>query len=175
MAEFVTVIKKFDAKGEKSGWTYVEIPAEIANQIFPKRKRSFRVKGKIDALKIYGVSLLPMGNGDFIMPLNAGMRKYLGKRAGGQLKLNITRDTSEYQLMPELVECLEEDSAAKTWFYKLPRSHQNYYSKWIQSAKTLETRTKRLLLTLKACSRQMSYAEMMREARAENELLKRII
>jgi hypothetical protein len=30
MVEFTTTIKKFDKQGDKTGWTYIEIPATIA-------------------------------------------------------------------------------------------------------------------------------------------------
>jgi hypothetical protein len=45
----------------------------------PGNKKSFRVKGKIDAHPIRGIALLPMGGGRFIMALNAEMRKEMEK------------------------------------------------------------------------------------------------
>ena len=35
MINFNAEIEKFDTKGEKTGWTYVFIPVNIANQIMP--------------------------------------------------------------------------------------------------------------------------------------------
>ena len=70
MIQFTTTIHKFEKQGEKTGWTYIEIPADIAQQIKPGNKKSFRVKGKLDNYKIAGVSLLPMGGGSFIMAIN---------------------------------------------------------------------------------------------------------
>lgn len=87
MVTYTTCIKKFDKQGEKTGWTYVEIPAEIASKLKPNNKKSFRVKGKLDAHEIAGVSLLPMGGGDFILPLNNSIRKSNCKMKGAQLKL----------------------------------------------------------------------------------------
>ena len=74
MVQFTATIHKFEKQGEKSGWTYIEIPADIAQQLKPGNKKSFRVKGKLDQFKIAGVSLLPMGGGSFIMAINATMR-----------------------------------------------------------------------------------------------------
>ena len=85
MVLFSTTIHKFDKQGEKTGWTYLEIPADIAQQLVPGNKKSFRVKGKLDNHSIKGVALLPMGGGTFIMPLNSAMRKGIGKRQGAQL------------------------------------------------------------------------------------------
>ena len=78
MIKFAATILKFDKQGEKSGWTYIIIPSEMAQQLYPQNKKSFRVKGKLDAYAIEGVALIPMGEGDFIMALNAGMRKSIG-------------------------------------------------------------------------------------------------
>ena len=35
MVQFTTTIHKFEKQGEKTGWTYVEIPADIAGQLVP--------------------------------------------------------------------------------------------------------------------------------------------
>lgn len=173
MVEFKTTILKFNNQGEKTGWTYVHIPADVANEIFPGTKKSFRVKGTLDLFPIDGVSLLPMGKGDFIMPINAAMRKGTGKRPGAQLLLKLEKDNTEYKLAGDLIECLADDPEAQTYFYALPKSHQNYYSKWIESAKTDDTKAKRLALTVEACARRMSYSEMMRELKRNNDILKR--
>ncbi len=75
MVEFKTLIKKFAKKGEKTGWTYLEIEKTIANLINPNTKTSFRVKRTINDFLINQVALIPMGNGNFILPLNLEMRK----------------------------------------------------------------------------------------------------
>ena len=73
MVKFTVTILKFGEQGEKTGWTYITIPAEIALQLMPDNKKSFRVKGKLDEYLIKGVALLPMGEGSFIMALNAAL------------------------------------------------------------------------------------------------------
>ena len=80
MVRYQTIIKKFAEQGEKTGWTYIEISTEIAQQIYPNHKKSFRVKGKLDAYEFSGVSLLPMGKGAFIMALKAEVRKKIKKK-----------------------------------------------------------------------------------------------
>ena len=44
MVEFTTTIKQFGQKGEKTGWTYIEIPTDIVDQLLPGTKKGFRVK-----------------------------------------------------------------------------------------------------------------------------------
>ena len=79
MITYTTTILKFDKQGEKTGWTYIDVPAEIAAQLKAGYKKSFRVKGKLDNLNIAQVALLPMGNGNFIMPRMQPCVRVLGK------------------------------------------------------------------------------------------------
>ncbi len=155
-------ILKFSKMGEKTGWTYIEVPADVAEKLFPGNKKSFRVKGCLDDYKIKGVALSPMGGGDFIMPLNAALRKGIGKREGAMLRVTLQRDTAELVVDPDLIECLKEEPEAFNYFSSMPKSHQNYFSKWIEAAKTPETKAKRIARTIHALSNKMNYAEMIR-------------
>jgi hypothetical protein len=163
--KFETIIKKFAEQGEKTGWTYIEIPSIIAQKIVPNYKKSFRVKGKLDAIEISGMALLPMGDGAFIMALKADIRKKIGKIEGAKLVVDIEHDTAEYQLDVDFVECLEDEPKAKKYFFSQPKSHQNYFSKWIESAKSNETKAKRIARAVNALARNMNYAEMLRDGK----------
>ncbi len=55
MITFTTIIKKLDDHGDKTGWTYIEVPADIAGQLNPENKKGFRVKGKLDNYAIQGL------------------------------------------------------------------------------------------------------------------------
>jgi hypothetical protein len=169
MIEFTTRILQFDQQGEKTGWTYVEIPVDIAEKLQPGNKKSFRVKGKLDDHAIKGVSLLPMGGGKFIMALNGAMRKAIHKKKGAMLKLKLEVDKQGYQLNREFMKCLEDEPIGLNYFNSLPKSHQNYFSKWIESAKTDATRTKRIAVTVNALSRKMNFVEMLRWERSERD------
>ena len=74
---FESQIEKYGNKGEKTGWTYILIDIHKAKQLNPTRKTSFRVKGLLDSLPIEGISILPIGDGHFILPLNLTLRKLL--------------------------------------------------------------------------------------------------
>lgn len=171
MVSFTATILKFDEQGEKTGWTYIEIPADIAAQIKPNNKRSFRVKGKLDAHKIAGVALLPMGGGSFIMALNANMRKAIGKRKGAMLTVQLEPDNEPLKLNKDFLECLNDEPAAIKYFNALPKGHQNYFSKWIDSAKTEPTKTKRIAMAVSALSRGLGFPEMLREQKAKNNII----
>lgn len=156
-----TEIKKFDRKGEKTGWTYVEIPAAVANKINKGQKTSYRVKGKLDAVAINKVAIIPMGNGNFILPLNASLRKKIKKSEGEMLVMIVEHDPEEIPINPELLLCLDLEPDARAYFESLPGSHQRYYSKWIESAKTEQTKTKRIARCMYAFANRLSYAEML--------------
>jgi hypothetical protein len=170
MVVFSTRILKFDKQGEKTGWTYIEIPADIAQKLKPGNKKSFRVKGKLDNYPIKGIALIPMGGSVFIMALNASLRKGIGKRQGAMLKVQLEIDNRTYKLNTDLVACLADEPKAKTFFDKLPPSHQNYFSKWIESAKTEQTRTKRIAQTINAMSRGFGFSTMLKEEKKDKKL-----
>lgn len=159
---FTTQLQKFQEQGEKTGWTYIEIPAELAEQLKPGNKKSFRVKGKIDNYKISGVSLLPMGKGHFIMAINAAMRKGIAKRQGAMVQVTLQGDEQPYKLNKDFVNCLEDDPKACEFFKTLASSHQNYFSKWIESAKTETTKVKRLSQAIFGLANKMDYGQMIR-------------
>ena len=166
MIKFTTTILKFDEKGEKTGWTYIVIPVEQAQKLKPNFKKSFRVKGKLDNHAVKQVALIPMGEGDFIIPLNAEMRKALGKRRGAQLTVQLTADDAAFHFSKEMLECLEDEPKALENFKKLSGSEQKYFSKWIDSAKTADTKAKRILQMLNAMHKGYRYGEMVRALKA---------
>ena len=168
---FNATIEKFSEKGDKSGWTYITIPAEMAEKIRPGFRKSFKVKGKLDKVAVQALSLLPMGGGDFILPLNAGLRKGLAKRVGAMVKLQLQEDKAEFVFNAQFLECLADEPAAATFFRSLPGSHQRYFSKWIDEAKTEETRVKRIAMSVNALARHMGYGEMLRAAKEDRSRL----
>ena len=167
MVQFTATIKQFGKQGEKTGWTYIEIPAGIADELSPGNKKGFRVKGKLDNYPIKRIALLPMGGGIFIMPLNAAMRKGTGKRKGAMLKVQLLVDETPFQPNKDFMACLDDDPEAKKFFNTLTKSHRDYFSKWIDAAKTEQTITKRIALAVNALSRKMGFPEMLRSQRKD--------
>ena len=168
MITYTTSILQFDKHGEKTGWSYIEVPADIAEQLKPGCKKSFKVKGKLDGYSISQVSLLPMGNGIFIMPINAAMRKGTGKKKGAMLKVQLAEDKKEYELNTDLMECLADEPAAMAFFKTKNQSFQNYYSKWVESAKTEATKAKRIAMAVSSLAKKIEFGEMLRMQRDIN-------
>lgn len=168
MVVFNALIYKYAQNADKSGWTYVEIPSEIANQIKPNYKTTFRVKGLIDHVKISGLALIPAGAGDFILAINAKIRKEIKKKEGAMLNLSLESDDDfTIECPAELSEYLNEDLESGVYFNSLAKSHREYFYNWINSAKTLNTRTNRIVKTINALSQQWDYGKMIRSNRKE--------
>src|SRR5258708_3687810 len=168
MIEFNTIILQFEEQGEKTGWSYIEVPADLAQQIKPGNKKSFRVRGMLDGLAVKGMALMPMGDGNFIMALKAEIRKGIHKNAGAMLQVRIEEDTDyKVEVPDDLQECFEFEPEALEFFKSLPKSHRDYFIKWINGAKTNETRAKRIINTVNAMLRKWKYTEMMRAMKNE--------
>ena len=159
---FKTLLEKYQQKGEKSGWTFLAIPSSTANKINPGVKKSFRVKGKLDEVGIEQVALIPIGEGNFILPVNQTLRKQLKKTIGEKVSLVLSVDETAFTLSEDLLNCMQGEPAAYDYFKKLAPSHQRYFSKWVEEAKTSFTKEKRILLTLEAMSKQKSFGEMFK-------------
>jgi len=164
---FTAKLHKFETKGEKTGWTYFEIPADIAQQLKPGNKKEFKVKGKLDSYPLKRVSLIPMGGGSFIMAVNATMRKGIGKRHGASIQVELEEDKSEFVFNKDFMDCLKDEPVAMNFFKSLPGSHQRYFSKWIDSAKTEPTKVKRIAMAVNALAKKWGYAEMIRASQGK--------
>jgi Domain of unknown function (DUF1905)/Bacteriocin-protection, YdeI or OmpD-Associated len=172
MISFSARIQKFgddnpNADRSVFGWAYIEIPTEVTDALMPGKKTSFRVKGRLDNYAIQQVALLPMGRiaetpGAFMIPINAQMRRGTGKDAGATLQVELAFDDSPLPQSADLLACLNDDPAAMAYFETLAKGHQNYFSKWIESAKTIETKTKRITQAVTALAMGMGYGEMIR-------------
>jgi hypothetical protein len=168
MVEFTTIILQFAEQGEKTGWTYIEIPADIAQQMKSGNKKSFRVRGMLDAFPVNGMALMPMGEGNFIMALKAEVRKGIHKNAGAMLQVRLEVDNDFKVEMPDdLQECFDFEPEAFEFYNSLAKSHREYFIKWINDAKTNETRAKRIVNTVNAMLRKWSYSEMIRAMRKD--------
>ncbi|GAA4323997.1 YdeI/OmpD-associated family protein [Flaviaesturariibacter amylovorans] len=169
MITYDTELKRFDSQGEKTGWTYIEVPTELAAQLKPGVRTSYRVKGKLDAHPIAGVALIPMGEGSFILAVNAAMRKAIRKVQGATVRVRLAVDTEETALPPAFEECLRDEPAAHDYFYSLTPGHQRYFGRWIGEAKTEATLSKRIAMAVDALARGWGYPEMIRAAKAKKE------
>src|SRR5476649_1511224 len=168
MIEFDTVILQFAEQGEKTGWSYIDIPADLAQQLKPGNKKSFRVRGMLDGFAVNGMALMPMGGGNFIMALKAEVRKGIHKNAGAMLQVKLEEDLDYKIEVPyDLKECFDFEPEALAFFNSLAKSHREYFIKWINEAKTNETRAKRIINTVNAMLRKWPYNVMIKEMKKD--------
>lgn len=168
MIAFNTPLKKFAEKGDKTRWTYIEIPTEVTKQLKPDQRTTFRVKGTLDQYPIQQIALLPLKREDgsgtgFIMPINAATRRGLGKEeAGTSIQVELEVDDSPIPLSVDLLECLQDDTIAQAHFNTLSKSHQYYFSNWIDEARTPATKDERIAKSIRGLSMGMNFGEMIR-------------
>lgn len=159
---------QFGEQGEKTGWSYIAISADMAQELKPGNKKPFRVRGMLDGFAINGIALMPMGDGTFVMPLKAEIRKGIHKNAGAMLHVCIGEDTDyKVEVPDDLQECFDFEPEALDFFNSLPKSHRDYFIKWIDGAKTSETRAKRIVNTVNALLRKWNYGQMLRALKKE--------
>jgi hypothetical protein len=150
------LLEKYPGKG---GWTYAAIP-----QIRQDKKAPFgwvKVKGHIDDYEIKNYRLMPMGNGKLFLPVKAEIRKKIGKKEGDWVKVVLYPDHAPQEIPKELLLCLKDEPTAYKNFMKYSDAEKKYFVEWIYSAKTDETKVKRIATTLdKASKGQKFYGEM---------------
>jgi hypothetical protein len=162
MHTFTALLQRFDEKGEKTGWTYITLPTAVSEAMKPGQKTSYRVKGTLDDYAIKQVALVPMGDGQFIIAINATMRRGIRKEAGATIQVSLGVDNDPFPISPDLLSCLEDEPDALQFFNTLAKGHQQYFSNWIESAKTIDTRTKRLTQAVTGLALGLGYGEMIR-------------
>ncbi|MBT1700597.1 DUF1905 domain-containing protein [Fulvivirgaceae bacterium PWU4] len=164
MIKFSAKIHRFNAPG---GWSYIEFSKRHAEQLNPGCRKSFRIKGMLDRHKIQKTALLPTGEGKFMLPFNASMRKGTGKAAGDTVQVQAELDERTLKLSADLISCLKDEPGAYDFFKTLPKSHQHYFSGWIESAKTAQTKSKRLTTVIIAMAEKKGWREVMEMYRSK--------
>lgn len=151
------------------GWIYVDVPLAVAQQIKPDYRQVYRVKGIIDGHLFSGLALMPKGEGDYILAVNGSMRKVLKKGEGDVIFLQLEEDTAfRIDIPADLEICLSDsDLDLMSRFMALPKSHRNYFIKYINEAKTEPTRTKRIAMTVEAMELGLDFGAMIRLDKAK--------
>jgi hypothetical protein len=139
LADREYLLEKFPGKG---GWTYARIP-----EIIPDKRAHFgwvRVRGYIDDYAISGYHLMPMGDKTMFLPVKAEIRKITGKSAGDMVHIKLYADDLPTEIPSELRDCLLDEPGALQRFTKYSNAEQKAFIGWIYSAKTENTKVKRI-------------------------------
>ncbi len=161
LIKFTTTLERFGDKGEKSAWTYLRIPEKCLTAWKIKARSPFHVKGKLDDCVLKQKAVMSMGDGQMMLPINATLRKKIKKETGDKVEVALEVDSSKYIIHKELLLCLEDEPVAKKHFNSLTNSHQKYYSKWIEEAKTKTTAANRIATAVTTLAMGLNYSEMI--------------
>ena len=78
-------------------------------------------------------------------------------------------DEEQIKLNEDFIDCLNDEPKAMAYFQTLNKGHQNYFSKWIDSAKTELTKAKRIAMAVNALEKHWGFPEMLRANKKEKE------
>jgi len=173
MVEFRALIERSENQHgtAMTGWAYIEVPRDIAEQLKPGYRQVYRVRGEIDGQPFSGLALMPKGEGDYILAINGTMRKTLKKGVGDFLSLRLEEDREFVIEIPEDLEiCLSDDEGnLMERFRALPKAHRNYFLNHINGAKTEPTRAKRIAMTVEAMAMGLDFGAMVRLDKARRQ------
>jgi hypothetical protein len=139
------------------GWTYTEIP-----EIKPDKTAPFgwvKVKGSIDGYKISKYHLMPSGKGALMLSVKSEIRKKIKKEAGDYVHVILYPDNDQLEIPEELSFALQYKSEAQQFFNSLNEGEQYNYVKWINAAKTEQTKTDRIVKTVNKLSKSQKIAD----------------
>lgn len=142
---FTAIIEKPD---DGMDTAYVSVPFKT-EEVFGK-KGHIKVKAWFDGHPYRGL-LSNMGTGSHIIILRKDIRKAIGKNVGDKVSVQLELDTEErkVELPDELKKALNKEPQAKKFFETLSYTNRKEYSAWVNSAKKVETRQKRLTETIR--------------------------
>ncbi|MBK3516548.1 YdeI/OmpD-associated family protein [Carboxylicivirga marina] len=134
-------LQKFPGKG---GWTYAEI-----TEVKPDKHAWFnwiKVHGFIDDYELKHARLMPLGNGNMMLPVKAAIRKAIGKQEGDIVRIKLFPDNLPVDIPQEIIECFElEDNRLLEALKKETTNQQQEFISWIYEAKKEETKVKRII------------------------------
>jgi hypothetical protein len=161
------VIEKFGAMGDKTGWTYLRITSDMIEKIKPNNKKIFRVKGKVDNVELKRHAIMPIGDGDFLLPLKKSIMLQIKKPIGEKVSVNIAADNSDIVYDEDFMACLDNEKTAKEVYFSFTDGHRNYFNNYIQQAKSDATKTKRIVKAIRCLEMGMNFPEMLKDKTIE--------
>lgn len=121
----------------------------------------------MDDVAFERLAVYPIGDGNFIIAINAELRKKLGKKEGAMLSVKFELDKSEALQSQELLDCLADDKIALKQFNSLLLSHQNYFHRYIYTAKGADTKAGRIVNTINAMHQKLNFGKMIRSLKTK--------
>jgi uncharacterized protein YdeI (YjbR/CyaY-like superfamily) len=104
-----------------------------------------------------------MGNGNFILSLNAALRKYINKQVGERIVVALSHDKTTIEPPQDFLDCLGDEPKALIFYQSLSNAQKNYFTHWLNGVKGIEAKTKRITIAINALSNKKEFGQMIRE------------
>ncbi|MFC1564381.1 YdeI/OmpD-associated family protein [candidate division KSB1 bacterium] len=122
----------------------VNVPDDIASSL--GKDKYIPVTGGAGGLPIK-TTLVPAGSGKYRLFIHSSVWRTLGIDEGELIDISIKRDTAsrEIPIPPDIAAAFPEGSELYEALQGLTVTHRSGFIGWVENAKTLETREKRIL------------------------------
>jgi hypothetical protein len=132
---FKTILMKSGSR------VFIPIPFD-PNAVWGVKQRHY-IRGTVNSYGVRG-SLGSDGQ-QYFLPLGAAWRRGCGLEAGDEAEVALSPEGPQSEnLSADVVNALDAEPQAKTFFESLATFYRNTYIKWIESAKRPETRSARI-------------------------------
>ncbi|HEY0831140.1 MAG TPA: YdeI/OmpD-associated family protein [Candidatus Dormibacteraeota bacterium] len=127
--------------------TYVAVPEDVAGVLGLKGRPKIRA---VIAGHPYRGSLMPMGDGTFVLGVLKAIQQAEGLKRGDTITVELEIDTAPRVIEPpaDLARALARDKGAKAAWEKLSYTNQREVARSLDDAKRPETRERRLAAAL---------------------------
>ena len=128
------------------GGAFVEVPFDVEKAFGAKKPK---VKAMIEGVSYRGL-LVRMGGPNHILIILKSIREQISRTFGDEVKVSVELDVEERMVTvpAELKRAFRENPEARAVFEYLSYTHQKEYVTWIEEAKRVETRGRRVAKTL---------------------------
>jgi hypothetical protein len=133
-------------------WSWVEMPFDAA-EVFGK-KGNIPIVATVDSVE-FKANLMPLKKGVHFLIINKNLQKTIKKRPGMTVSVKIEYDPvpRPLEIPMDLEDALENNAGAKKFFFEtLAPSHRKGVVRWVEEAKGVETRLKRVEKLTEACA-----------------------
>ena len=138
---------------------YIRFPYDVIKLYGVKGRVA--VKAIFDGQIAYRGSLVKMGYPCHILGITKEIRQQLGKSPGDTIKVEIEQDLEIRQvLVPDDVKVLlDEKPKAKKYYESLSYTDRKEYIRWIESAKQVETRARRIGIFMEKLKNKKKFSD----------------
>jgi len=145
---------RFQARLEEhSGGSLVQVPKEVSDQLGGRAR--IKVQGRLNQLPFRG-STMPTGDGTHCLGFRKDQRAAAGVEIGDVVTVELGRDEEErlVEVPPELASALESERRLEAAFQALSYTRRKEMAASVASAKSAETRQRRLAAALEELRHQ---------------------